>query len=407
VDSSASPEFTKLNVGPSPAPTQNKVNHHQAKDAKISSNFKKTSSPKQILSRNHKGVLARGRTRSPSPARVMMPQESPKSPIFPEESILKKIGEMQVSFLLFLPSYDACTWEASVSHEARKTWKDNRWKQILKNPYIRVYALDYFESSKPRWTVSWDAPNYQCCLWEPSQELAPERKTWKDNRWKQILKNPYVRVYALAYYESGLPLYEEALPSYKAMLWDANTSHAERKTWKDNRWKQILKNSYICRAYALDYFESSKPRWTVFWNPPNYECCSWEPSQELAPERKTWKDNRWKQILKNPYVRVYALAYYESSLPLWETPVASYEACTWEANLSHEVCKTWKDNSWKQILKNPYVRVFALDYYESSKPRWTTTKTTLPARVVPGQSIKLDRPSRRSESFEQEFKTVE
>mmetsp|Transcript_24312 Transcript_24312/g.52965 ORF Transcript_24312/g.52965 Transcript_24312/m.52965 type:complete len:370 (-) Transcript_24312:20-1129(-) len=348
-DTSASPEFQKLNVGPSNAPTQNKGVHLQGKGGRGSR--AKTSSPMKILGQNKKGVLGRGRSRSPSPARAMMPQESPKSPNFVEETLLQKIEGLKFSVKDALPGYDSCLWEPSQElAPERKSWKDNRWKQILKNPYVRVFALAYFESSKPCWCDFEDAPNYECCLWEPSGELAPERKTWKDNRWKQILKNSYVHV------------------------------------------------------YSLDYFESSKPRWTISWNAPNYECCLWEPSEELAPEHKTWKDNRWKQILKNPYVRVYALAYYESALPLWETPVASYEACTWEANLSHEPRKTWKDNSWKQILRNPYTRVYALDYFESSKPRWSTTKVS--TNVTRTETIKLDRQARRAESFEHECKAI-
>lgn len=91
-----------------------------------------------------------------------------------------------------------------------QTWKTGRWKDHVNDPYVRVFSLAYYHSSEPKWQVSsskagtameWDAPDYECMMWEPSKELNPfPHQTWKTGRWKDHVNDPYVRVFSLAYY---------------------------------------------------------------------------------------------------------------------------------------------------------------------------------------------------------------
>jgi len=277
-----------------------------------------------------------------SPAKInLRPQQSPSA-------VWEKIYEEQddiwnLYFLESMPAYEALLWEPSVelSQFAHQTWKTQRWKQVLRNPYMLVFALNYIHSSERKWEFEPELPishedfleampSYDCVNWEPSHQLSQfPHQTWKTQSWKKALRNPYVKVFALNF-----------------------------QSFLENRWE----------------FDHSI-RWCDFLDEmPSYDSELWKPSKELSKfPHQSLKTNRWKQILKNPYYPVFALNWECLKEPRWETPVASYDCFEWEPSkeLSKFPHQSLKTNRWKQILKNPYYPVFALAYKHSNEPKWT------------------------------------
>jgi len=128
------------------------------------------------------------------------------------------------TFLEELPSFEALKWAPSVelSPFPHQTWKTNRWKDVLRNPYVRVFALNYVHRGEPRWgqgkmvegfiSMTEVLPEPAALRWVPSIELSPfPHQTWKTNRWKDALRNPYIRVFSLNYYQSDEPRWQTSL----------------------------------------------------------------------------------------------------------------------------------------------------------------------------------------------------